>query len=103
MVDSVGSVLGGSVPGAITDRRVGAVAHVQTVRAVFTAADAGESAAAEAPQTLAAELAAKPSVDADRVAQIKAAVQDGTFPILPAKIADQLIALRLQWMQNDPA
>ena len=98
MVDSVGSS-----PGTIADRRVGAVAHVQTVRAAFTAADAGETAVAQPRPTLVAELAAKPPVEVDRVAQIKAAVQNGTFPILPGKIADQLIALRLQWMQNDQA
>ncbi|VVT06744.1 Flagellar biosynthesis anti-sigma factor FlgM [Sphingomonas sp. EC-HK361] len=98
MVDSVGSV-----PGSITDRRVGAVTRVQTVRTVFSAANAGEAAAVQAPQTLAAELAAAAPVDLDRIAEIKAAVQAGTFPILPAKIADQLIALRLEWMRDDQA
>ena len=98
MVDSLGSI-----PVSNADRRVGAVPHVQTVRTVFAATDAAEAAEALPAQTLAAELAAKPPVDAERSAQIRAAVQAGTFPILPARIADQLVALRLQWMGNDPA
>ena len=34
-------------------------------------------------------------VDHDRVAQIRDALRDGTYPIVPAKIADALIAARL--------
>ena len=33
----------------------------------------------------------------DRVAAIKKAIADGNFPILPATIADQMIALKLDW------
>lgn len=51
---------------------------------------------------VAAELAAKPPVDSERVAQIKKAVADGTFPILPATIADRLLALRYDWLSHDP-
>ena len=50
---------------------------------------------------LAAQLAAKPPVDADRVAQIKKAIANGTFPILPATIADRLLALRYDWMSGE--
>lgn len=39
--------------------------------------------------------AARPPVDADRVAQIRAALKDGSYPIVPAKIADAMIAARL--------
>ncbi|MGE7205820.1 flagellar biosynthesis anti-sigma factor FlgM [Sphingomonas sp. NPDC019816] len=46
---------------------------------------------------LARTLAAQPPVDQDRVAAIKKAIADGNFPILPATIADQMIALKLDW------
>lgn len=50
---------------------------------------------------LAAQLAARPPVDAERVQQIKKAIANGTFPILPATIADRLLAVRYEWMSND--
>ncbi|MDE2595409.1 MAG: flagellar biosynthesis anti-sigma factor FlgM [Sphingomonadales bacterium] len=34
----------------------------------------------------------QPPIDADRVAQIRKAVESGTYPIVPAKIADAIIA-----------
>jgi negative regulator of flagellin synthesis FlgM len=52
---------------------------------------------------LAGQLAAQPPVDADRVARIKRAIADGTFPILPATIADSILALRYDWMSDDAA
>ena len=39
--------------------------------------------------------AGQPPVDADRVAEIRAALQDGSYPIVPTEIADALIAARL--------
>lgn len=36
-----------------------------------------------------------PPVDADRVSQIRAALQDGTYPLVPTKIADAIIAARV--------
>lgn len=57
----------------------------------------------DAPKALAKALAAEPPVDAERVARIKKAIADGTFPILPSKIADRLLALKLQWNPNDQA
>lgn len=52
---------------------------------------------------VAAELASKPPVDTDRVREIKHAIANGTFPILPATIADRLLALRYDWMSNEQA
>lgn len=46
---------------------------------------------------LARTLASQPPVDQDRVAEIKKAIANGNFPILPATIADQMIALKLNW------
>ena len=50
---------------------------------------------------LAASLASKPPINAERVAQIKKAIANGTFPILPATIADRLLALRYDWIGHD--
>lgn len=53
--------------------------------------------------TLARALATEAPVDTDRVAKIKQAIAEGTYPILPGKIADAMIAERLQWMADDQA
>ena len=36
-----------------------------------------------------------PPVDAERVQQIRKAIEDGTYPIVPAKVADAMIAAGL--------
>lgn len=36
-----------------------------------------------------------PPVDADRVAQIRKALQEGTYPLVPTKVADAIIAARV--------
>ena len=58
-----------------------------------------------APQlaALAKSVAAAAPVDGGRVARIKAALANGTFPILPATIADRLMAFRYDWMSDDQA
>ncbi|WP_447413021.1 flagellar biosynthesis anti-sigma factor FlgM, partial [Clostridium perfringens] len=48
-------------------------------------------------------LAAEAPTDADRVQEIRRAIQNGSFPILPATIADRLIALKLNWDGNEKA
>jgi len=47
------------------------------------------------------EMAARPPVDADRVAEIRRALEEGRFPITPAKIADRLIAAQMLWARRD--
>lgn len=37
----------------------------------------------------------QPPVDAARVSQIRAAIESGTYPVVPARIADAMIAARL--------
>lgn len=37
----------------------------------------------------------EPPVDADRVAEIRKALQEGTYPLVPTKIADAMIAARV--------
>ena len=50
---------------------------------------------------VAKSLAAFPPVDVDRVARVKRAIERGDFPILPATIADRMIALKYDWMSSD--
>lgn len=40
---------------------------------------------------------AKPPVDSDRVAEIRNALKDGSYPLVPAKIADAMIAAQLSF------
>jgi negative regulator of flagellin synthesis FlgM len=72
------------------------------VAAVPTVSSQTVTSSQQSP-TLAKELAAKPPVDSNRVQRIKDALANGTFPISPATLADQLIALRYDWLSNDPA
>lgn len=46
---------------------------------------------------IASALAASAPVDLERVARIKKAIATGNFPILPATIADRLLALKYDW------
>lgn len=57
------------------------------------AAAAGISVEVSAPAVNAATAA--PPVDAERVQQIRAALQDGTYPLVPTKIADAIIAAQV--------
>mgnify|MGYP003592235695 FL=1 len=50
-------------------------------------------AASQSPVAVSDALDPGPApVDADRVAEIRKAIEKGTYPILPAKIADAMIA-----------
>ncbi len=54
-----------------------------------------------APETLSRSMASSAPVDVERVQMIKSAIANGTFPLSPATIADQLIALKYDWMSNE--
>ncbi|MFN4020941.1 MAG: flagellar biosynthesis anti-sigma factor FlgM [Erythrobacter sp.] len=41
--------------------------------------------------------AATPPVDAERVAEIRAALRDGSYPLVPTKIADAMIAAQVSF------
>lgn len=58
--------------------------------------DAARVAESDA-RAAAREMAASPPVDRERVQQIKRAIQQGRFPIVPARIADRLIAAQMEW------
>ena len=97
MVDPIGPK--GSTP---SDLRVAPVTPVAAAPKVAPVGHADEPQVSPTAQ-LASQLAAQPPVDTDRVARIKQAIADGTFPILPATIADSMLALRYDWMSDDAA
>ncbi|MBI1402529.1 MAG: flagellar biosynthesis anti-sigma factor FlgM [Porphyrobacter sp.] len=41
--------------------------------------------------------AATPPVDAERVAQIRAALEDGSYPLVPTRIVDAMIAAQVSF------
>ena len=89
--------------GAVT--RVAAPAPVTRVATAIAQSPRPPSPLGDVAQAggLAQSLAASAPVDTDRVAKIKKAIADGNFPIVPATIADRLIALKLQWHPTDEA
>ena len=54
-----------------------------------------QAAAPNAPVASSPVSAGQPPVDVERVAQIRKAVEDGSYPIVPAKVADAIIAAGL--------
>ena len=52
----------------------------------------GSDKAAGVSVEVAAPVQSGPPVDNDRVAEIRSALRDGTYPLVPAKIADAIIA-----------
>lgn len=100
MVDSIGSK-----PISIGERGVTRVAAANPVAAVVTP-DREVAVAATPAISLASTaktLAAEAPINSDRIAEIRRAIANNTFPILPATIADRLIALGMQWNSNDKA
>lgn len=84
------------------EARIGRIAAVTRPNALAASTQTAPNPAKAASETsgvgnLARDLAAQPPVDMDRVAEIKKAIANGDFPILPATIADQMIALKLDW------
>lgn len=72
-----------------------AVVPAATTPAASPPPAAQAAAAATAVQTSQALDAGKPPVDDNRVAQIKDAIQKGTYPLIPTKVADAMIAAGL--------
>lgn len=86
------------------DRPVSRVLQVVATAPVVVADRAGRPEPdTAAVRGVAAQLAIKPPVDAERVAQIKKAIANGTFPISPATIADRMLALRYDWIADEQA
>jgi negative regulator of flagellin synthesis FlgM len=97
MVDPIGSKPVNKVPPA----PVAPVSATKAVTNVTTPQSAEVARSSLVAQTR--ELAEKPPVDAERVARIKKAVADGSFPITPATIADRILAFKLNWKPDEPA
>lgn len=104
MVDSIGTT---PLNGSGNVSRVAAPAATPVVQPALQQTSQQTTPKAPSATTqlsnLARTLAAEPPIDADRVNEIKKAIATGTFPILPATIADRLLALRLNWDGHDAA
>ncbi len=104
MVDSIGAK-----PSVAGDRSVARVAAATPTTPVQTPVQPQAMPASAQPSVLsdslalAKTMASSPPVNASRVAEIKKAIASGTFPILPATIADRLMALSLAWNSNEAA
>lgn len=98
MVDSVGAK-----PFTVGERGVGRIDRTPAVRATETAKPSVAQASATGLRGVARDLASAPPVDNDRVARIRQAIANGTFPISPATIADRLLAFKMNWNGNDQA
>jgi negative regulator of flagellin synthesis FlgM len=99
MVDSIGVK-----PSIATDRRIAPVTTTTAPKAVVaTARDGGGDTANVSLTGLSSDLAQSAPIDSERVALIRRAVAAGTFPINPARIADQMIAMKYEWTKNDAA
>ena len=98
MVDSIGAK-----PSVAGDRSVARIAAAAAATVVQTPVLPRQPSVEPESIALAKSMAASPPIDASRVAAIKKAIASGTFPILPATIADRLMALRLDWNSNETA
>ena len=103
MVDSIGAKP--SVAGDRSVARVAAATPTTTVQTPIQTATQTGAKVSVLPESigLAKSMAASPPINASRVAEIKKAIASGTFPILPATIADRLMALSLAWNSNETA
>ena len=95
MIDPIGTKPGPAPSGRIDSQDAAKVVPITAVRASQPAAIAETSA-----RDTARALAAKPPVNLERVQQIKKALADGRYPIVPATIADRLIAAQFRWIEE---
>jgi negative regulator of flagellin synthesis FlgM len=93
------------LPG-ITPARALATSDRAAIESRAPAAPRSPSAALDAGisvEVSAAPEVATPPVDAGRVKQIRDAVRDGTYPLVPSKIADAMIAAQVSLSLPDQA
>jgi len=74
----------------VTATAAAPVRGVETVRPVRS-----DRTEAEAPGLSLATAGTAAPVDADRVAEIRKAIEDGRYPVVPTRIADAMIAAGL--------
>ena len=101
MVDSIGAKP--SVAGDRSVARVAAATPTTPVQTPVQPQAQAQAAVRSDSLALAKSMASAPPVNASRVAEIKKAIASGNFPILPATIADRLMALSLAWKSNETA
>jgi negative regulator of flagellin synthesis FlgM len=95
MIDPIG-IKPGTVQGSRAENRDATkVVPLEAVRAPQPAVVAESSV-----RDTARALASRPPVDAERVQMIKRALQEGRYPIVPAKIADRMIAAQMRWAEK---
>ncbi|WP_267378356.1 MULTISPECIES: flagellar biosynthesis anti-sigma factor FlgM [unclassified Sphingomonas] len=99
MVDAIGV---NKVAGADLLRASTTVTASAEPQDTAKAAPAGASTASQSI-ALSKQLASAAPVDTARVAEIRKAIANGTFPILPATIADRMLALKMDWTTHDKA
>lgn len=76
-------------------QNIGAVRAVGALDARLVRRSAGERTSTESKPLVATSDALDPGaipVDNERVAEVKKAVESGTYPLLPMKVADAIIA-----------
>ncbi|WP_233999817.1 flagellar biosynthesis anti-sigma factor FlgM [Porphyrobacter sp. TH134] len=88
------------MPGVGAARAVAASDRAQIEARARPAASGAASRSAGAAPGISVELTggteiAGPPVDADRVSQIRAALRDGSYPLVPTKIVDAMIAAQV--------
>lgn len=94
MIDPIG-VSPGQVQGSRVESKATTVVPIQAVRGPEAAVVAQTGARDAAKQ-----MAARPPVDQERVQQIKKALQEGRYPLVPARIADRMIAAQMRWAEK---
>jgi negative regulator of flagellin synthesis FlgM len=70
-------------------------AQIEARAPVAAPASSAGAASGVSLEVSAPVAAAAPPVDAERVQQIKAALADGSYPLVPTKIADAMIAAQV--------
>ena len=94
----------GAKPVQTGDRGIAPIARVVAPAAVQKpTAPETEMVSQSSLATAAKEFSAKPPIDHERISKIRRAIEEGTFPIYPAQIADRLIALKYEWTGHDEA
>jgi negative regulator of flagellin synthesis FlgM len=85
------------VPGLSATRAItsGERAQIEARARPAAAASAGSATPGVSLEVSTPGEATTPPVDAERVSQIKAALQDGSYPLVPTKIADAMIAAQV--------
>lgn len=83
------------LPGVGPARAVASGERAQIEARTRPAASGAPAAPGISLEVSATTDAATPPVDAERVSQIKAALRDGSYPLVPTKIADAMIAAQV--------